>query len=317
MTMNDRARHHVESFLANAALHRLGVHLIGGARIVDAGISTLGGLESGLFLARVCLAELATVSFVPSPLPGWPGLAVQVTTDQPLLACLGSQYAGWQIQVGKYFAMASGPMRAKYGRETLYHEMPGLAEEASCAVGVLETRKLPTEEIVAELAGKLDLKPERLTLLVAPTSSLAGTVQVVARTLETALHKLHTLHFDLSSVVSGAGFAPLPPVAKDDLTAIGWTNDAVLYGGQATLWVRTDDAILEAIGPQVPSYSSRDYGAPFAVIFERAGHHFYKIDPLLFSPAQVIFHNLTSGRTHIFGSPAPEVLERSFGKGTP
>jgi methenyltetrahydromethanopterin cyclohydrolase len=313
MTMNRRALARVDSFLTDAAMRRVAVHTIGGARVVDCGIATAGGLEAGVLLARVCLADLGSVSLVPSPLSELPSLAVQVTCDQPLLACLGSQYAGWQIQAGKFFAMGSGPMRAKYAHEDLYREFPDLTEPAEAVVGVLETRKLPTEEVIAHLADKLGLTAERLTLLVAPTASLAGTLQVVARTLETALHKLHTLHFDLRSIVSGTGLAPLPPVAKDDLTGIGWTNDAVLYGGQATLWVRTDDALLEQVGPQVPAIASRDYGAPFAEIFRQAGGDFYKIDPMLFSPAQVTFHNLTSGRTHTFGRLSVEVLRRSFG----
>ena len=151
-----------------------------------------------------------------------------------------------------------------------------------------------------------------LTLLVAPTRSLAGTVQVVARSVETALHKLHTLRFDLQRVVSGCGFAPLPPVAADDLTGIGRTNDAVLYGGDVTLWVRGDDDSLEAIGPQVPSSASRDYGQPFGEIFERYGRDFYKIDPLLFSPAVVTFVNLDTGRYLRFGEPNPPVLASLF-----
>jgi methenyltetrahydromethanopterin cyclohydrolase len=314
MTMNQRALGLVDAFLADASSHRVATHDVAGARVLDCGTAVPGGLAAGVLLARVCLADLATVTLVPSPFADLPGLAVQVVSDQPLRACLGAQYAGWQISVGKYFAMGSGPMRAKYAHEDLYGELPELGEDASCAVGVLETRKLPTPEVVAYLADKLGLKPERITLLVAPTASLAGTLQVVARSLETALHKLHTLHFDLGCIVSGAGIAPLPPVAKNDLAALGWTNDAVLYGGTATLWVQADDATLEAIGPRVPSLASPEHGVPFGDIFERYGRDFYKIDPLLFSPARVVFHNVRSGRTHTFGRLAPEVLRLSFSR---
>src|SRR5204863_6387065 len=140
-------------------------------------------------------------------------------------------------------------------------------------------------------------------LLVAPASSLAGSLQVVARSLETALHKLDELKFNLQQVVSGMGSAPLPPIAADDLQAIGRTNDAILYGGRVVLWVRADDAQLAEVGPKVPSSASSDHGEPFAAIFERYGHDFYKIDPMLFSPAEVVIHNLQSGRTHRFGRP--------------
>ena len=177
---------------------------------------------------------------------------------------------------------------------------------------MLETRKLPTPEVTAHLAEKLQLPPERLTLLAAPTASIAGTVQVVARALETALHKLYELKFDLAQVVSGVGAAPLPPVAADDMTGISRTNDAILYGGRVALWVRADDDQLAAVGPRVPSSASRDHGAPFADIFERYHRDFYQIDPLLFSPAWICFHNLRTGRTHAFGRLEPDVLRQSF-----
>lgn len=302
MTLNERARNLV------AALPAL---TVGGARVHDLG---QGGLAAGLLLARVCLADLASVTLVPSHLAEFPGLAVQVVCDDPVRPCLGAQYAGWRISVGKFFAMGSGPMRAQAAREPLYQEMPALAEVAPCAVGVLETRQLPTEEVIAYLTERLKLAPEQLTLLLAPTASLAGTLQVVARSLETALHKLHALHFDLGCIVSGAGLAPLPPVGKNDLVALGWTNDAVLYGARVSLWVDTEDEKVEAIGPRVPSLASADYGDPFGDIFERAGRDFYKIDGHLFSPAQVLFHNLRSGRTFTYGHLAPDILRRSFGQ---
>ena len=146
----------------------------------------------------------------------------------------------------------------------------------------------------------------------ARTRSLAGSVQVVARSVETALHKLHFLGFDLKRIESGIGSAPLPPPAKSDLAALGRTNDAVLYGGRVTLWIRGDDESIEAIGPGVPSSASTDHGAPFAEVFERYGRDFYRVDPGLFSPAEVTFQNLDTGRTRAYGRIEPGVLERSF-----
>jgi len=137
-------------------------------------------------------------------------------------------------------------------------------------------------------------------------------LQVVARSAETALHKLHELEFDLARIVSAHGTAPLAPVAADDMAAIGRTNDAVLYGGVVTLEVRGDDASLEAIGPQVPANASSDYGLPFGEIFARYNGDFYKIDPLLFSPAVVQFRNLDTGRSFRYGAVNPTVLQRSF-----
>ena len=309
MDLNAGALRQVERLRGLLAERRVEAHSVeGGGTWFDCGIAARGGLLAGLDLARICLADLGEVALV----PGETGPMIQVATDHPVAACLGSQYAGWALAEGKFFAMASGPMRAAYAHEPLFDQL-GLAERAGAVVGVLEGRKPPTAEVFAKVAGACRVEPSAVTLLIAPTASLAGGVQVVARSVETALHKLHELKFDLARVVSGYGVAPLPPVAKDDLAAIGRTNDAILYGARVVLDVTGDDASLEAIGPMVPSCSSGDHGEPFGAIFARYGHDFYKVDPMLFSPAEVAFRNVETGRTFAFGRVMGEVLARSFG----
>ena len=287
-------------------------HQIGGATVYDYGVNAVGGLEAGRDLAGICLSRLASVRIESGLLDGrvWPQVSVQ--TDYPVAACLLSQYAGWQVTVGKFFAMGSGPMRAIAKVEALYEDFEYHEEPQPC-VGVLESGKLPDEAVVNWLSEKLRIQPDQLTLCVARTASLAGTVQIVARSVETALHKLHELKFDVTRVRSGFGTAPLPPVAADDLMGIGRTNDAILYGGSVTLWVTGDDDSLVSIGRQVPSSASASFGQPFLRIFEDAGRDFYKIDPMLFSPAEITFCTLTTGCVHRFGRTEPDVLNASFG----
>lgn len=309
-TLNERAWQIAEQLLNDPDRYGVSVHTLAcNARVIDCGSQARGGLETGRLLAEICLAGLATVAVVPAERSLWMGPAIQVQTDHPVSACMASQYAGWQLKGEKFFAMGSGPMRAAASRETLFQDI-GCGEQATRVVGVLETSKLPPDEVAQRIAADCKVEPENVLLLYARTASLAGTVQVVARSVETALHKLHELKFDLKKVVGGYGVAPLPPIAKDDLTAIGWTNDAVLYGGEVTLWVRADDDELHAIGAKVPSNASADFGEPFAQIFHRYNGDFYKIDPLLFSPAVVTFVNLSSGRTHRFGTLQPGVLQQ-------
>lgn len=313
--LNDLARAEVETLLAHATRSRVAVTPVpGGGRVVDCGVAAEGGLAAGLALARICLAGLAEVALVPGECFNTPWPQVSVTSDHPVPACLLSQYAGWQISVGKYFAMGSGPMRAAAAREDLFQEL-SYRESPAQVVGVLETRKLPGPEVLAYLAERTGVPAEGITLLVAPTASLAGTVQVVARSVETALHKLHALGFDLSRIRSAHGVAPLAPVARNDLAGIGRTNDAILYGGRVTLYVKGDDESLRALGPRVPANSSPAHGEPFAQIFARAGHDFYKIDSQLFSPAEVVFQNLDTGKVQVFGHVAPGVLRQSFLEG--
>jgi methenyltetrahydromethanopterin cyclohydrolase len=310
--LNERSKRLADHLAQGAAASRVLVRtLANGARILDCGIETPGSIQAGLSLARVCLAGLGDVTLQQGVVGDLTLPVVQVHSDWPIAACLASQYAGWQISVGKYFAMGSGPMRARAGREALFEKI-GQTETGNLAVGVLETRKLPGTEVVDSIADKTGVSASGITLLVAPASSLAGTIQVVARSLETALHKLFELGFDLNQVVSGYGSAPLPPPAANELQAIGRTNDAILYGGRVTLWVESDDELLAEIGKRVPASASPDYGAPFAQIFDNYGGDFYKIDPLLFSPAEVTLCNLKTGRAHSFGWIDAGILRRSM-----
>jgi methenyltetrahydromethanopterin cyclohydrolase len=317
MDLNQRAAVLVGSLLTQS--HELRIDCTTadcGARIIDFGIGVEGGLGAGLALATVCLADLGQVTIHAASSDGRWGPRVQVVTDHPVLACLASQYAGWRVAEGKYFAMLSGPVRAAAAKEPIFEKLKAWGctsvSDTREAIGVLEARQIPPDAVCIDLARQAGVAPEALTLLIAPTASLAGGMQVVARSVETALHKMAELGFDLSTVKSGHGMAPLPPPAKDDLTAIGRTNDAILYGAEVTVWTRGGDSQIDSLGERVPSCASSDFGRPFAEIFSAAGHDFYKIDPHLFSPAIVNFISLETGRTWRFGELRYDVLERSF-----
>jgi methenyltetrahydromethanopterin cyclohydrolase len=284
-----------------------------GTRLIDCGAKAAGSIEAGLRLAEVCMAGKGKVELCLAEPEAWQGQGVRADAHEPVAACMASQYAGWEIKGEKFFAMGSGPMRAAACREELFQHI-GHCEQPSVCVGVLETSKLPPDSVCIDIAEKCGLAPDRLTLLIARTSSMAGTVQIVARSVETALHKLHALKFDLERIEAGWGIGPLPPVSDDDLVAIGRTNDAILYGTSVSLVVLAEDEVLKKIGEHVPSNSSPDYGRPFGEIFKHYGGDFYRIDPLLFSPAKITFYNRQSGTTFQFGRYAPDVLAESFAK---
>jgi methenyltetrahydromethanopterin cyclohydrolase len=312
LRMNELAKEIADHLEENAARFRVRVHrLPSGARVNDAGVEVEGGYDAGLALAEICMGGLGNVGYVPVQVGAvsWPG--VTVWTDHPAVACMASQYAGWAVSVDKFFAMGSGPIRAHARVERELFEKLGYEEEAEHGVLVLEGRTLPTDAVAAWVAQKAHLEPSQLTFVIAPTASLAGGVQISARILETGLHKMETLGFDVRRIVSAIGTAPIPPVAKNDLRAIGRTNDSILYGGQARYTVRAGDGELEALAPQVPASGSRDYGTPFYDTFQRYDGDFYKIDPLLFSPAQVSLTSTESGRTFQAGHLNPEVLTAS------
>ena len=315
--LNEVAYRIAEEAIADAGRLSVEVHETAGVRVVDCGVRARGGEAAGLVMARVAMAGLGGARVEPAAVAfaaEWPDCElpiVAVESEQPLAACLAAQYAGWKVSSGKFFAMASGPVRAAIGREDLFDDI-GLRERPPVAVGLLETAALPPDDVCLQLAADAHVPPDRLILLVARTASAAGTLQVIARSLETALHKLHDLHFDLTRIRRGSGRAPLAPVPTDDLVAIGRTNDAILYGGHVVLEVGGDDASLEEIGPRMVSRASAAYGEPFCRLFEKAGRDFYALDPALFAPALVDLINVETGRRHRFGGLAPDIVRRSF-----
>ena len=314
LSLNDRALELAEALTADAEAARVAVStLANGTRVIDCGAQVPGGFEAGRRFAEICMGGLGT-DHLRAPgrrrRAGCPALTV--TTDHPAVACLAAQYAGWRIDRDGYFAMGSGPARALIRAEELYDDLDW-DEHAGAAVLCLETREVPPAEVADFVAERAGVPASALTLLMAPTASVAGGVQIAARVVETALHKLHELEFDVRRVVAGYGSCPLPPVAGDDMEAIGRTNDAVLYGGRVHLTVEADDDEgLHEIVQRLPASASSDYGEPFGSILQRANFDFYAIDPLLFSPAQIRLTSLASGRSFEAGRVSLEVLERSF-----
>ncbi|HKB11747.1 MAG TPA: methenyltetrahydromethanopterin cyclohydrolase [Vicinamibacterales bacterium] len=313
LRMNERAWLLAEQCIARAAELRIAVHtLSNGARVIDAGIDTAGGLAAGLALAELCMGGLGRVDLTPLTIAGDSWAGVQVSTDHPAECCMASQYAGWAINPEGFFAMGSGPLRAKARVERELFAKLGYAEDASRGVLVLEGRTLPTVAAVDWIAAKSGVASEALILVIAPTASLAGGLQIAARVLETGLHKMDTLAFDVTRVVSAFGTAPWPPVARSDTRAIGRTNDCILYGGQARYTVQADDEELAALAERLPASASADYGTPFYDIFKRYDNDFYKIDPMLFSPAEVWLTSVVSGRTFHAGRVDGDILRRSL-----
>lgn len=278
-----------------------------GVTLVDAGIDTPGSVAAGILIGEICMGGLGSVRLSARASDGWPSW-LEVTSSQPVLACLASQYAGWSLSASKeeaggrkFFSLGSGPARALACREDLFGEL-GYRDEAEAGALVLEVDRLPPRVVIDKILRDCGLAPPQLVLVMTPTTSLAGTTQVVARVLEVAMHKAHELGFALENIVDGSASAPLPSPSPDGGIAMGRTNDAILYGGRVHLSVRGSDDAAHDLALRLPSLNSRDYGRSFADIFRDYEYDFYKIDPALFAPAEVWVSNLDSGRTWNAGS---------------
>ncbi len=315
--VNACAQHLVDELVTQADRYRVGVsRLTCGTTIVDAGITRPGGLAAGRLIAAICMGGLGEVSVrAGGAFRRWPW-QVDVYASDPVTSCLGSQYAGWGLNHGKgkdgFNALGSGPGRSLGSREELFTELNYRNPPAPTAL-VLEVDRAPPQEIVDKIASYCQIDPAQLTLILTPTSSLAGGVQIVARVLEVALHKVHALKFPLEKIIDGAGTAPVPPPSADFIRAMGRTNDAILFGGRVQLYVDADDDAARQLAEQMPSATSRDFGKPFATVFKEYKYDFYQIDPLLFSPAEVAVTALKSGRTFSAGALREDLLELSFG----
>ncbi len=307
----------VRQLLADADRLRIGVQrLDSGATLVDAGIEYPGGLEAGRRIAEICLGGLGHVNFTTGgAIPGWP-LTVHVHTTDPVLACLGSQYAGWSLSHGEgrqaFQALGSGPARALALKEALYKDLD-YKDQSKSACLVLEVDGAPPQELVAKIALDCGVEAQALTLILTPTRSLAGSAQVVARVLEVAMHKAHELKFPLEHIVDGSGSAPFAPPAPDFIQAMGRTNDAIVFGGQVQLYVRGDNDDAKQFAEALPSSASKDYGRPFAAVFKAYEYDFFKIDPMLFSPAKIVVTALESGKSFHAGEIDLRLLEVAFG----
>ena len=316
ISVNERAAKLVAQLVADAVELKITVtrgEL--GETLVDAGGNAIGSIAAGLRIAEICMGGLADVRLGPSAAtPRWPW-AISVRSSNPVIACLASQYAGWRLSLKdadhSYFALGSGPARALARREPLFQDLP-YADRAENATLVIESNQPPPAKVVEKVAQDCGVEPANLTIIFAPTQSLAGGTQIIARVLEVALHKAHELHFPLERVVEGMGAAPVCPPHPDFVTAMGRTNDAIILAGQVQLFVTGPAGEARALADKLPSKASRDYGRPFAEIFRAVKGDFYAIDPMLFSPAQIIVTALESGETFQSGEIDLSLLDASF-----
>lgn len=318
ISINKTVKPLVEKLLDTADQLNVGVHTTdGGAKIIDAGINYNGCLESGRLITEICMGGLGKVDLtMSSNTPSWP-LTINVHSTDPVLSCLASQYAGWNLSFVKeednFNALGSGPCRALALKEDLFNDL-NYSDKFYSTVVVLEVDRNPPQEIIDKITNDCGISEKNLTIILTPTRSLSGSVQVVGRVLEVGMHKLHEIGFPLDKVIDGFGSAPVPPPAPDFLIGMGRTNDAILYGGTVHLFVDVPDDEAFELAKRLPSSTSSDYGKPFADIFKEYKYDFYKIDKLLFSPAKVIVSTIKTGKTFIEGSTNIDLVEKSFNK---
>ncbi|TFG07714.1 methenyltetrahydromethanopterin cyclohydrolase [Candidatus Thorarchaeota archaeon] len=283
-----------------------------GCRVVDCGVDVPGSDEAGRLIGEICLGGLGTVRLSQTHVDDMTLPSVVVSVENPQVACLASQLAGWAIKHDGYSAMASGPARALARKEKVFEKIV-YADQCEVGVIVLEASKLPSEKVTSHIADMCGIDPANLHCIIVPTASEAGSVQISARVVEVGVHKMHHLGFDSAKIKTGYGVAPIAPVFENDGRAMGVTNDCILYGGRTYYFVRPDeDDNLRSLAQKLPSEVSEQYGLPFYDLFKSVDFEFYRIDSLLFSPAEVTLNDIKSGESFRYGRVNPEVLRASL-----
>ena len=317
ISVNKKAQTLVDDLILNKSYYRVDVskgHK--NVTIIDAGINALGNIEAGRIISEICLGGLGRVHILNTfQAPEWP-LTVHVNSNDPVIACLGSQYAGWSLSSKeegvKFNALGSGPGRALALKEALFKDI-NYSDKNDKTCIVMEVDCFPPKDIVEKIEKDTGVKAENITIILTPTSSIAGNLQVVSRVLEVALHKAHELKFPMNEIIEGFGSAPIPPTSPEFLTAMGRTNDAIIFAGVTQLFVNTSDDMAKDLCKKMPSSTSNDYGKPFADIFKDYEYDFFKIDGNLFSPSKVIISNIKTGNTFTSGDIDSELMKKSFG----
>ena len=108
---------------------------------------------------------------------------MKIKTHQPAISTW-DQKAGWSVSVGDFFALGSGPASAALKPEETYEEI-GYMDEADIAILTLEADQLPGEDVTDYIAQECKVQPENVFVLVAPTSSLVGSIQIAGELLKT------------------------------------------------------------------------------------------------------------------------------------
>lgn len=287
-----------------------------GTCLIDCGVNAKGSIKGGELYTKICLGGISDVGIsIPGDLSDVMAMpAVKVKTDFPALSTLGSQKAGWKIDYNGYYAIGSGPAQAHKFPNNIIYDMTNYNEESDIAVITLEADELPDEDIADYIANECNVKAENLTILVAPTSSLIGSIQISGRAIETGVFKMmEIMDFDVTKITYAAGITPITPVDPNSLKAMGKTNDSIIFGGRTYYYIEPEEGEdLEELAINLPSSSSEKYGQSFIELFEEADRDFYNMPQDIFAPAQVIINDMLTGKMYHTGFIDLERLKKSF-----
>lgn len=300
----------VQDMMKNAEILGIKVHTLeNGATVIDCGVHENGCYEAGLQFLKVCAGGLIEPAIIHQPVGGNMHPFVHLTVKHPIIACLGSQKAGWVIHRNSFFAMGSGPARALALKPKGTYNAIQYHDTSDVAIIALEAGVLPNSIICEYIAEKCGVKPSNLYALVAPTNSIVGSIQISGRIVTMAMHKLEDMGYDLTNIVNAAGRSPVAPIKKTFEQAMGITNDCNIYYGSVILTTK----LFSEEFSKITSNNSEKYGKPFYELFKDADYNFIEIGSYLgFSPAELTVNDCTTGKTYHYGRLNEEIFLKSL-----
>jgi len=299
---------------------------VGKFTLVDAGVRTSGSHEAGKLVSQMCACGMLDLDLGLSVYGTVSLPSVQVHSDMPALSFLGGTYGDWEIEVGDFRAIGSGPARALALNRSLpkgvkenvdkraysyriyapaqIYSLIGHREVSDDAYLLLETSSYPDEKVLNWIAEQTGVEPDHLHAVIARTSSMTMSVRLASSVAETGLHKLVLLGLDPKKVKTAYGNAPLPPtVFGDDDRANGMANDAIRYGGSA--YYELEEGALDGLNVSLlpPTHLEVDF-------YSLMRDGFYSVDLGDFSAARF---TLASGRNVLtVGKIREDLLLASF-----
>jgi methenyltetrahydromethanopterin cyclohydrolase len=283
-----------------------------GSVLVDMGLTCPGSWKAAQVFVEAGFGGLGKATFGKFELEPFCVPTIDVWVDNPVLAVVASQAGCWQLGDGEFAEIGSGPARAVALADRWSGS--GYHETADEVVLQLQTRHVPSDTLCRAVADACHIKPEQVYVVFAPTACLVGVTQVASRTVEQVMIKLFLHGFDIHTIRTGFGTAPVAPLTNDESVAMGRANDCLFYGATTVLNADAPDDAIEKILKKFcfDVNSGEFWGMPFAQIFSHFHHNWFEVPDLIDSPAKVIINSLQTGHSFVGGQINREVLSVSF-----
>ncbi|MCJ7823624.1 MAG: hypothetical protein MUP44_01860, partial [Anaerolineales bacterium] len=234
-----------------------------GATILDMGLEALGSWLGAKMYVEAAHGGMADVTFGRMQIKDLEVATVELMIDDPMLSVVSCEAGAWKLGDGDFVPVGSGPARAKARAEPWATRIE-YEDPSDYVLLQMQINRLPEEAVLEFVADACKIPLSNLTVMVAPSASLVGSVQVASRAFEQCIIGLgRNTDFDIKTIKHGYGRAPIAPVIKDEVKAMGRINDALVYGGIGGMWLdHPDDDEMRRTAEALPFpvRAGDDYG---------------------------------------------------------